>query len=100
MSADERVKLHELAERELTDGVRFYLSVSSELATSFLDDVETSLSRISRHPQMGAQVTVQVRSLPLARFPYSVFYRAKDAAIEVLALGHHRRRPLYWRRRT
>jgi toxin ParE1/3/4 len=29
-------------------------------------------------------------------FPYNVIFREVDGSIQVLAVAHHRRRPLYW----
>jgi toxin ParE1/3/4 len=37
-----------------------------------------------------------IRHVPLERFPFSIVYREKEGAIQVLAFANHRRCSQYW----
>jgi plasmid stabilization system protein ParE len=91
---------HVLAENELLEGTRFYLAISPELGSSFVSDVERSTNLLGRHPDVGKFVAPGVRSFRLSKFPYSLYYRASNERLEILAVGHQRRRPLYWKSRA
>lgn len=93
------IVFHDLAEREFLEVIRFYLAISPELADTFASEVERAASLLSLHPLLGKLVETGVRSWPLAKFPYSLYYRAIDDGLEILAVGHQRRRPLYWKSR-
>lgn len=41
----------------------------------------------------------EVRVRTIARFPYRIYYRARPDEIVVVAIGHHRRKPGFWRSR-
>ena len=41
-----------------------------------------------------------IRRAFLRGFPYFVLYREVKGIVEVLAVAHHRRRPIYWHRRV
>jgi plasmid stabilization system protein ParE len=62
--------------------------------------VATALDRLSGQPERYPQVLAGVRRIVLARFPYSLFYRVRPEAIEILAVFHHRRDPVVWHRRA
>lgn len=94
------ILFHELAENELLEGTRFYLAISPELALSFVSDVERSTNLLGRHPEVGKSVAAGVRSFRLAKFAYSLYYRTSNELLEILAVGHQRRRPLYWKSRA
>ena len=44
--------------------------------------------RIERKPD--------IRRYALARFPYTIIYRAKNGEVQILSVAHKRRRPDYW----
>jgi toxin ParE1/3/4 len=39
------------------------------------------------------------RKFVLRRFPFAIFYRERQAVIQVLAIAHGHRRPSYWKDR-
>ena len=56
------------------------------------------------HPEalveyLEAVAWYESRRAYLKHFPYHVLFRIADDQLEVLALAHNRRRPLYWRSR-
>lgn len=40
-----------------------------------------------------------VRKKAIAKFPYSLVHSLRKDEIRILAVGHHKRRPFYWRGR-
>lgn len=44
--------------------------------------------------------TILERKIQARGFPYVLVYRSSEGAIEILAVHHDRRRPMYWANRT
>jgi len=72
---------------------------SPGLGSVFLDEVDGGFDRIQTHPDAATEVVSGVRKLVLAKFPYSIVYEVRGAAIHILAVSHQRRRPFHWRKR-
>lgn len=94
------VRFHPLAELELREASEHYAQTEPGLREAFLGEVERCYRVIAEYPEMGMRTGGSVRRLALDRFPYTLFYRILDDCIRILAVGHQRRRPLYWRRRV
>jgi len=89
------------ASGELEDSAWWFEGQRSGLGQRFFDAVDASVERISRFPQSGAlypQVPpdLEIRRVPVKRFPYHVVYLETAEAIRILAVAHDRRRPGYW----
>ena len=93
------LRLHEDADRELSDAADYYDLESPGLGSSFVDEVNAGFHRIRTYPDAAAEVAPGIRRLVLAKFPYSLVYEIRDDAIRVLAVAHQSRRPYYWRER-
>jgi toxin ParE1/3/4 len=93
---------HPIARQELFEASDFYERESAGLGSAFLDAVESTLRMLSAHPKSGRIVLGQARNKVVSKFPYSLVYRLPDGAsgradtIVILAVSHHKRRPLYW----
>lgn len=94
------ISFHPAGARELTQAADYYELVREGLGQKFLEAFERTIDQIRRHPEAAPIVGQSVRKALLeSRFPYSVLYSIRPAEIRILAVAHHRRRPLYWRRR-
>jgi plasmid stabilization system protein ParE len=53
------------------------------------------IKRIADHPQAAQRVTERpgVHVVPLARYPYKIFYRVLDDRVRILHIRHSSRRP-------
>lgn len=74
------------------------------LGEDLIIEVETTIERIVRWPELAPRLLVpetprQVRRAPLRRFPFGLVYVVIDDTLWVIALAHGRRRPYYWRDR-
>ena len=94
-----RAAFHEDAEREVIEAAQYYESRAAGLGLSFLLDVEDVVEQIRANPTAFQCIAGEVRHKLLRRFPYSVLYAIEPDRIRILAVGHQRRRPGYWRYR-
>ena len=93
------VIFHELAENELNDAAEYYAQARPGLGEAFLAEVQGAVDALAAAPLAGQTVDADVRWWLVRRFPYTVFYRVRADHIRVLAIGHQKRRPFYWRGR-
>lgn len=93
------VIFHELAETELNEAAAYYESARPGLGDSFLAEAQRAVGDLAATPLVGQAVEDDVRWWLVRRFPYCVFYRVREDHIRVLAIGHQKRRPFYWRGR-
>lgn len=91
-------KLRPAAERDIDEAV-FYLTDEGgvELSHRFAHELEVTFKRLYSLPHLGKlwpaemQKLEGMRSLPLPRFPYSIFYLSTDGVIEIVRVLHQRR---------
>lgn len=96
------VRLHPLATAEVVEAQLWYEDRVAGLGDRFLASLRMVTTRAARWPDSGTPARVDPDSRVLERavglrgFPYVVVYRFRDNEVEVLAVHHERRRPLYW----
>ena len=90
------------ASDELSAAASWYEERGFGIGSRFLDEVEAVVDHIERNPAIGAHwnvseapVDVDVRRLPLHRFPYLLVYVLVPVPT-VVAVAHAHRRPGYW----
>ena len=89
------------ASAELEDATRWYEQRHVGLGLAFLAAVDVALEFVARSPGAGSPVAelpedLDVRRVPVSRFPYHLAYLATTDQVHVLAVAHDRRRPIYW----
>jgi toxin ParE1/3/4 len=94
------VRLLREAEEELRAAAEFYEAEQLGLGRALIQEVRRGLRYISEQPLATRIERGEVRVRTIARFPYRIYYRAREEEILVVAIGHSRRRPGYWRSRT
>jgi toxin ParE1/3/4 len=90
---------------EVDDAVLWYQERRDGLGLAFLAALDGAVESIKRWPRVGALVEgvaedLEVRRVPVPRFPYFIAYLVGDERIVVLAVAHERRRPRYWGHRA
>lgn len=88
------------AEEELRDAARFYEAEQQALGRALIQEVRRACRFIAEHPTAARIERGEVRVRTIARFPYRIYYRARADEILVIAIGHRRRRPGFWRSRS
>ena len=90
-------QFHPEAEAEHLESVAYYEERQPGLGASYLAEFESALEQVcdapSRYP---IEQRPDIRRIRLQRFPFTVLFRESGGIVQVLAVAHHRRRPLYW----
>ena len=89
-----------LAEEEMSEAASFYEAASHGFGEKFLADVQHTVDRLRTHPELGVDVSANLRRALLLRFPFSLSYSVEADEILIVSVAHHRRRPGYWRSRN
>lgn len=94
------VRVHRLAEIELTEAAQYYEAEHLGLGAAFVSEAERALAAIVESPELGQIVRGTIRRRLLHRFPYGIIYAVHDSEIRVLAIMNLHRRPAYWAGRS
>jgi toxin ParE1/3/4 len=88
----------EQANRDVEDAIEYYLKEGSATAAlGLVDALEDAYGLTGRHPGVGASRYAYeldipgLRSWPLPRFPYLIFYVELDDRVDVWRVVHGRR---------
>lgn len=90
------VTFHRAASAEFIEASAWYESKRVGLALEFMAEIGRCLSLASKHPLQFAVVREDIRRVVANRFPYSVYFRAEEHRIVVLAVFHGSRDPAIW----
>jgi len=94
------VAFHRAARTEFIEASAWYEGKRVGLALEFLAEIDRCVSLASEHPLQFPVVRKDIRRVVARRFPYSVYFRAEDRRIVVLAIFHGRRNPGIWPARS
>lgn len=94
------IRLLREAEEELQAAAEFYEAEQPGLGRALIQEVRRGLRFISEQPLATRIERGEIRVRTIARFPYRIYFRADQEEIVIIAIGHSRRRPGYWRSRT
>jgi toxin ParE1/3/4 len=99
------VVLREQASVDIDAAVAFYLGEGgAQAASGFVDELEQALLHIGSHPASGSSRYAHelnltgLRSWPLARYPYLVFYLEHPGQVDVWRVLHGKRDIPAWMR--
>ena len=70
------------------------------LGVQFIAEIERCVSIAAEKPHAYAVVRQDIRRVTARRFPYSIYYRAEQSRIVVLAVFHGSRDPAIWQGRA
>ncbi len=93
-----RADLSALATEDVADAVAYYRTEADPtIAAELVDALEASIKHLCRHPLTGSlrfayELEIpDLRSWPIQRFPYVIFYVADDNRLNVWRILHARR---------
>lgn len=93
----------ERAHRDIEEAIGHYLEEGAgEAALGFIDALERTFTQIGRRPESGSTRFAHeldlpgLRSWPLKRFPYLVFYVVREAHVDVWRVLRARRDVPNW----
>jgi plasmid stabilization system protein ParE len=97
--AAKALEIHPSALEELKFAFSWYLERNETAALKFSAELERTMDLLVAAPQRWPAGDHGSRKFVLRRFPFAIFYREKQAAIQLLAIAHGHRRPGYWKDR-
>jgi plasmid stabilization system protein ParE len=100
MPASKKYRFHPLAWQEVEAAEAWYRQRSHEASARFLSEIYDALENLARSPQRWPSYQYGTRRFVLHQFPFSVIYRDEPAAVSIVAIAHHKRRPGYWKDRA
>jgi toxin ParE1/3/4 len=87
-----------LAQQDIEDATAYYLEEGGESpALGFIDGLERAFHHLGKHPGTGSPRYAHelnlpgLRSWPLSRFPYLIFYVEREEHIDVWRVLHSKR---------
>ena len=94
-----RVRFRLEAAADVTGARTWYDEQRDGLGDAFAASLEGVVNLIAEFPEGFPEIVSGHRRAHLHRFPYAVYYRVEDGAIDVLACLHSSRSPEVWRSR-
>ncbi len=77
--------------------IAWYEQQSSGLGKRYIDAFSKAMQNACSRPEsFPIYSEPDIRRVLFRDFPYTVFFREKNAQIEVLAVAAHKRQPGYW----
>ena len=93
-----QASLRSVAAADIAAAVSYYRDQASpQTATDFVDHLEAAIEHLRHHPLTGSlQFSYELeipdlRSWPLRKFPYLIFYMPEDSRIDIWRVLHARR---------
>lgn len=87
------------AQGEAVEAQDWYEQEVAGLGARFRAALDVAVQAVAENPNQFPVVFRDIRRALLRRFPYSIFFRATDSAIFVIACFHSSRDPQAWRDR-
>ena len=90
------IEFLDVAETELDDAFEYYDDIYAGLGNRFIEELESTLTRIKANPMAWQQAGLFTHRCLLHRFPYSVIYQIRSDFILVVAIACTHQKPNYW----
>jgi len=95
-----KVKIHELAVKELNEAIDWYELQSPNLGKKFKKALLEQIKKIKLNPSWFLEEIDNIYKAYMPKFPYKILYTLNENEIIVWAIAHLHRRPWYWQSRT
>jgi plasmid stabilization system protein ParE len=95
-----QVTFHRAAGAEFIEASAWYEAKRVGLALEFITEIDRCVSLASKKPLQFAVVREEIRRVVALSFPYSVYFRAEENRVVVLAVFHGSRDPAIWQARA
>ena len=93
------VIVHPEAETEILQALDWYAERSALAARAFVYELNGVLIRMAQAPDTWPRAFRDTRRIVFPHFPFTLVYRNYGDTIEIIAVAHQRRLPLYWKNR-
>ena len=99
MPAELRLVVRRQARSDILEARSWYDREARNVGDRFLHTLNARLTALLAAPALWPDLGEGVRRAPVKGFPYSVYYTVDRYRLTVIAVTHHRRDPVVWRRR-
>jgi plasmid stabilization system protein ParE len=93
------VRILREAQEDLRMAARYYETEQPGLGLALIHEARRAYQRIAERPLASRLERGDIRVRTIGRFPYRIYYRVRANELLVIAIGHRRRRPGFWRER-
>lgn len=94
-----RLNISPAVKQEMAEAFAWYAERNAEAAENFREEVLGAFGLIAQHPDWFPLWGDVVRRFVMKHYPYAVYYSVGDQVVNILAVGHNRRRAGYWQKR-
>ncbi len=94
-----KLKIHELADKELLDAVTWYNQLQNGLGKRFQEIVVFQVDKIRKNPKWFPKESDEIFKAYIPKFPYKILYSIEGNLIIIWAIAHMHRKPWYWQSR-
>jgi plasmid stabilization system protein ParE len=94
-----RVRVRSVALAEFAEATEWYSARSRGAAERFVMAVEATFDQLARAAHQCPVVHDDIRRVGIPGFPYTAYFRVREADCFVIALIHGRRNPRRWQHR-
>ena len=84
------------AKIELVETIEWYEVQQSGLGKRFAQALDLTKKRISIFPEISSEIAHGIRKAIIKGFPYGLIYSITEETIEIIAVAHSHREPMYW----
>ena len=88
-----KVVYHPSVQRDVSEMLRHYDSISRKLGDAFWDEFMQYVQLAADKPERYRVLFSNLRRVNLHRFPYHFLFRSISGGIRVVVLRHHQRHP-------
>lgn len=95
-----KVKIHELANKELQEAIEWYELQEEGLGLRFKKSVIEKIKHVKKNPHWFLLEEGKIYKAYIPKFPYKILFTIENNAnIIVWAIAHMHRKPWYWQKR-
>jgi len=81
------------ARLDIADSFDYYSKISTQLANTFLNDIQRTMEYVENSPSMFKIVYKGYRQVPSKKFPYIILYKHEKQTIKVYRVFPTRKNP-------
>lgn len=94
-----KIRIHELAVKELDEAVEWYEFQSEGLGKKFRQLVRDQVKNIVKNPTWYLKESDYIYKVFIPRFPYKILYTTEENQIIIWAIANMHQKPRYWQNR-
>lgn len=94
-----KVIFGDAAKLELEGAIEWYELQQPGLGKRFALAFHSTVSVLRVYPNINSELANNIRRAIVKEFPYGIIYSVKADFLEIIAVGHLHRQPMYWENR-